>query len=219
MFPPLSRTRSALGPGPASCFAPAERELDALRQLRAAAEYIQLRADAQQEDHGKAILALIIVTVVFLSLSFVSSVFGMNTIDMGELRRAQWFFWAAALPLMAFVLAGALAVGFRDDAMREALADWVQRRGVGNGGDEQGRGEEAGGSRFGSEAMRGRALRSTVDSHQGYKRGCISRQSDGKVFAALQYAREGLRWLRRRAVRLLTKTRDGQQGDDSHNAV
>ena len=44
------------------------------------------------------------VTVIFLPLSVVASVFGMNTADMRNMESGQWAFWAAALPFTAFVV-------------------------------------------------------------------------------------------------------------------
>jgi hypothetical protein len=108
--------------------------LDAVRELQAqcaaAVEQLRRGVDIQQEDHGKAILALTIVTVVFLPLSFMSSFFGMNTADVRTLGSSQWLFWATALPLTALVLAGALTVGFKGDALRERIVLRLRRVGA-----------------------------------------------------------------------------------------
>lgn len=45
-----------------------------------------------------------IVTVIFLPLSFVSSLFGMNTGDIRTLEKGQWIFWAVAIPLTVIVI-------------------------------------------------------------------------------------------------------------------
>lgn len=49
-----------------------------------------------------------IVTVIFLPLSFVSSLFGMNTGDIRTLQSGQWIFWAVAVPLTVLVISLAL---------------------------------------------------------------------------------------------------------------
>jgi Mg2+ and Co2+ transporter CorA len=50
-----------------------------------------------EEDHGKAITAFTVVTVIFLPLSFVTSYFGMNTVDIRDMASGQSLFWAVAL--------------------------------------------------------------------------------------------------------------------------
>ena len=55
--------------------------------------------EIKDDDHGKAILVFTIVTLVFLPLSFVSSFFGMNTIDIREQTTSQTVFWVVAVPV------------------------------------------------------------------------------------------------------------------------
>ncbi|KAF3050681.1 hypothetical protein E8E11_009871 [Didymella keratinophila] len=71
----------------------ADRLADSLRYSIAIAE----------EGNSKAILIFTLVTIVFLPLSFVSSVFGMNTIDVRDMNSTQTLFWAVALPVTAAV--------------------------------------------------------------------------------------------------------------------
>ena len=80
------------------------------------------RVEVQQEDHGKAILVFTIVTITFLPLSFVSSLFGMNTSDIRSLQSGQWLFWAVALPLTVSVVALASFIGYRGERIRETLS-------------------------------------------------------------------------------------------------
>lgn len=51
-----------------------------------------------------AIYAFTIVTVIFLPLSFVAGVFGMNTSDIREMELGQWAYWASAVPVTVLVI-------------------------------------------------------------------------------------------------------------------
>jgi hypothetical protein len=51
-----------------------------------------------------AIYAFTIVTIIFLPISTVASVFGMNTNDVRNMGQSQWLFWAVALPLTTLVI-------------------------------------------------------------------------------------------------------------------
>jgi len=44
------------------------------------------------------------VTIIFLPLSAVASIFGMNTNDVRNMRLNQWAYWAAAVPVTAAVI-------------------------------------------------------------------------------------------------------------------
>ncbi|KAM3423144.1 hypothetical protein BST61_g597 [Cercospora zeina] len=61
---------------------------------------IHINKDRQEA----AILVFTIVTIIFLPLSFVSSVFGMNTVDIRDMAQGQWAYWAAAAPLTIIVV-------------------------------------------------------------------------------------------------------------------
>jgi hypothetical protein len=56
-----------------------------------------------EEGDSKAIFIFTLVTIVFLPLSFVSSVFGMNTVDVRDMASTQKLFWIVALPVTAAV--------------------------------------------------------------------------------------------------------------------
>ena len=51
-----------------------------------------------------AIYAFTIVTVIFLPLSFVAGVFGMNTSDIRNMDLGQWAYWASAIPVTLLVI-------------------------------------------------------------------------------------------------------------------
>jgi hypothetical protein len=44
------------------------------------------------------------VTVVFLPLSAVASIFGMNTADVRDMEFSQWLFWVTAVPVTIGVI-------------------------------------------------------------------------------------------------------------------
>jgi NhaP-type Na+/H+ or K+/H+ antiporter len=44
------------------------------------------------------------VTIIFLPISTVASVMGMNTADVRNMDKTQWVFWATALPLTVVVI-------------------------------------------------------------------------------------------------------------------
>lgn len=61
------------------------------------------------------------MTVIFLPLSAVSSIFGMNTVDIRDMEHGQWAYWAAAVPLTVLVmLLGLLFTGELGN-----LAGWI----------------------------------------------------------------------------------------------
>ncbi|KAH6616338.1 hypothetical protein C7974DRAFT_427340 [Boeremia exigua] len=80
------------------------KELQALyKEADKLAESLRHNIDIAEEGNSKAILIFTLVTIIFLPLSFVSSVFGMNTIDVRDMESTQTLFWAVALPVTAVV--------------------------------------------------------------------------------------------------------------------
>ncbi|KAF2161615.1 hypothetical protein M409DRAFT_28009 [Zasmidium cellare ATCC 36951] len=63
------------------------------------------RLDEVQDWRSNAAVVFTVVTVLFLPLSFVSSVFGMNTADVRQMPSTQWAFWASAIPFTLLVAA------------------------------------------------------------------------------------------------------------------
>ena len=52
------------------------------------------------------------MTVIFLPLSAVSSIFGMNTVDIRDMELGQWAYWATAVPVtIAVIFLGLLFTG------------------------------------------------------------------------------------------------------------
>lgn len=57
-----------------------------------------------QDWRDNAVVGFAAITIIFLPLSFVASVFGMNTSDIRNLGQNQWVFWATAIPFTILVL-------------------------------------------------------------------------------------------------------------------
>ncbi|KAI9805645.1 MAG: hypothetical protein M1833_005137 [Piccolia ochrophora] len=109
-----------------------DREFSDLRNLRDNCDNLVTRTvqlvNIRLEDHGKAILVFTIVTVVFLPLSFVSSFFGMNTVDIRTMRGTQALFWAMAMGLTTLVVGATSFVAFFGLPILERLMEWRERR-------------------------------------------------------------------------------------------
>ena len=66
-----------------------------------------------------AIYAFTITTVIFLPLSAVSSIFGMNTNDIRDMDKSQWLYWATALPVtFSVIIIGLWWMGELGNALR-----------------------------------------------------------------------------------------------------
>ncbi len=70
------------------------------------------------------------MTVIFLPLSFVASVFGMNTADIRNMGHHQWTFWVSAIPVTIIVIGVSLSVIRYFDPARQALGQIFYRRGA-----------------------------------------------------------------------------------------
>lgn len=62
----------------------------------------------QKSMQEAAIYIFTVVTVIFLPLSFVASIFGMNTQDVRNLKTGQWVYWVSAIPLTIAVVLGSM---------------------------------------------------------------------------------------------------------------
>ncbi|KAK4224169.1 magnesium transport protein cora [Podospora fimiseda] len=61
---------------------------------------LSLTKDRQE----RAIYAFTIVTVIFLPLSSIASIFGMNSSDIRDMALGQWVYWIIALPVTILVI-------------------------------------------------------------------------------------------------------------------
>lgn len=91
-------------------------------------EKIKNSVEVNEEDHGKAIFVLTVVTAIFLPLSFVTSYLGMNTSDIRAMAQGQSIFWATALPVSITMVVLVLGVAYHSDDLRESLAKTFDRR-------------------------------------------------------------------------------------------
>ncbi|KAI1774117.1 hypothetical protein F4818DRAFT_420890 [Hypoxylon cercidicola] len=77
-----------------------ELELEASRLEDMNANKIEVTKDRQEA----AVYAFTMVTIIFLPLSTISSIFGMNSSDVRDMELGQWAYWAAALPTTVAVI-------------------------------------------------------------------------------------------------------------------
>ena len=63
---------------------------------------------SSKEQQERAIYVFTIVTIIFLPISTVSGIFGMNVKDVRDMDNGQWVFWAVAIPVTAIVIVGSL---------------------------------------------------------------------------------------------------------------
>jgi hypothetical protein len=62
------------------------------------------KIDTTKDRQEQAIYAFTIVTIIFLPLSAVASIFGMNTNDVRNMDFDQWLYWAVAIPVTVVVI-------------------------------------------------------------------------------------------------------------------
>ncbi|KAH6648167.1 hypothetical protein BKA67DRAFT_409341 [Truncatella angustata] len=80
--------------------------------------------DITKDKQEKAVYAFTMVTIIFLPLGTISSIFGMNTSDIANLEMSQWIYWATALPVTLLVIVGGLWwMGELQD-----IIEWLFRR-------------------------------------------------------------------------------------------
>lgn len=63
-----------------------------------------MKIDYNKDRQEAVIYAFTIVTIIFLPLSSVASILGMNTNGIRNMKIKQWVFWATALPLTAIII-------------------------------------------------------------------------------------------------------------------
>lgn len=77
-----------------------------------------------KDRQEQAIYAFTIVTIIFLPLSAVSSVFGMNSSDIRDMEAGQWLYWATAIPVTILTI----VLGLWWMGEMGHLVDWVLRK-------------------------------------------------------------------------------------------
>jgi hypothetical protein len=83
-----------------------------------------------QDWRDNAAVVFTIITVIFLPLSFVASVFGMNTADVRDMALTQWVFWVSACSFTVVVVL--ITVYFVDVP---PLWRWLERKGDAKAGN------------------------------------------------------------------------------------
>ncbi|PQE19750.1 mg2+ transporter protein [Rutstroemia sp. NJR-2017a WRK4] len=73
-------------------------------QASQAEETARNKIDTTKDRQEQAIYAFTIVTIIFLPLSAVASIFGMNTNDVRNMDFGQWIYWAVAIPVTVVVI-------------------------------------------------------------------------------------------------------------------
>lgn len=95
-----------------ACKAHLGGRIDKFKGLQKRAEEIgewhRNEMETNKDRQENAIMVFTIVTIIFLPLSFVASVFGMNTKDVRNMSLNQWAYWAAGIPLSVVVIVGSL---------------------------------------------------------------------------------------------------------------
>ncbi|KAI7774753.1 hypothetical protein LA080_007918 [Diaporthe eres] len=90
------------------CFRHIERRKREFGEFRYQATLLeeenQNKVETTKDRQERAIYAFTIVTVIFLPLSSVASIFGINTKDIRDTELGQWAYWATAVPVTAAVV-------------------------------------------------------------------------------------------------------------------
>lgn len=88
-----------------------QRDFDFSRYAQQAeylTEMVAYKMESTKDKQENAVYAFTIVTIIFLPLSAIAGIFGMNTNDIRDLDQSQWLYWVVALPVTAGVIIGGL---------------------------------------------------------------------------------------------------------------
>ncbi|KAL7904353.1 hypothetical protein GGI35DRAFT_200406 [Trichoderma velutinum] len=69
---------------------------------------ITYKMEWTKDKQENAIYAFTLVTIIFLPLSAISSIFGMNTNDIRNMDFDQWLYWVVALPVTVIIIIAGL---------------------------------------------------------------------------------------------------------------
>ncbi|KAF4840169.1 hypothetical protein CGCSCA4_v010487 [Colletotrichum siamense] len=98
-----------------------QREHDELLAMLHRAADLRARVkesiEVLDEGHGNAIRVFTLVTLFFLPLSFVTSFFGMNTVDIRDMPQSSWMYWVIAAPITLLVLCSAYLYAYKWEAI------------------------------------------------------------------------------------------------------
>lgn len=65
---------------------------------------VAFKMDWTKDRQENAVYAFTIVTIIFLPLSSIAGIFGMNTSDVRDMEAGQWLYWVVALPVTLLVI-------------------------------------------------------------------------------------------------------------------
>lgn len=89
-------------------------------------EFNRNKLDTTRDRQERAIYAFTIVTIVFLPLSSIASIFGMNSADVRDMEVGQWAYWVTAVPVtVGVVLVGLWWTGEMGGVVRTGM-EWVR---------------------------------------------------------------------------------------------
>lgn len=118
--------------------------LTGIKQIRASfdktKEVLRHNVEVSEESNSKAIRVFTLVTIVFLPLSFISSVFGTNTTDIRDMSSSQALFWVIAIPATTLIGGLSLMIAYHGTYM------WAKVRAMGDamwGSEKLSRGRRA----------------------------------------------------------------------------
>ena len=117
------------------------------------------------DRHEAAILILTAVTVIFLPLSFISSIFGMNTAGIRNMNKGQWVFWVSAIPVTIAVIGLSLFTYRYFRPVLEALDHFFHLKGFGNQGIDESSSQRFVDTSYGQRAQQHQAPNSNVSLH------------------------------------------------------
>ncbi|KAK7931229.1 Mg2+ transporter protein- CorA-like/Zinc transport protein ZntB [Apiospora marii] len=101
------------------------REFSEMRTEAARLEAMNVtRIDTTKDRQEAAVYAFTMVTIVFLPLGTISSIFGMNTSDIANLESGQWVYWATAIPVTVLVI----IIGLWWMGELRSLVEWLLGR-------------------------------------------------------------------------------------------
>ncbi|KAF5867786.1 putative mg2+ transporter protein [Botrytis fragariae] len=85
-----------------------DERIEVFRDINGRAMYLEdwnLRSiDTNKDRQETAVYAFTIVTIIFLPLSTVASILGMNTNDVRNMEVTQWLFWIIAIPITIIII-------------------------------------------------------------------------------------------------------------------
>jgi hypothetical protein len=107
------------------------KDLHSIRdQFSKTVQTLRYNIEVADESDSKAIRVFTLVTIIFLPLSFISSVFGMNTVDIRDMGSSQTLFWSIAIPVTTLIGGVSLLIAYHGSRIWEhvrAMADAARK--------------------------------------------------------------------------------------------